>query len=120
MAVGGVGASKRASVARASGRLVVQLLDHGHVAGGDAGAAEFLEEAAASLARGLDVGAVAEVGDAAVPALEQVPGRECGALGVVAHDGVGGDAGGLAVDEDDGGAAAQLGGEVRLALRTRW
>ena len=97
----------------------MEVLDHGNVAGRDAGAAEFLEEAATSLARGLDGGPVAEVGEAPVAVFEQVPGGERRTVGVVAHDRVGRDARGLAVDEDDGGAAAQLRGEIGLAVGHR-
>ena len=116
IAVGGVGESKSSSVARRAVSSSWRPSITGTSRVGDAGAAEFLEEAAASLARGLDHGPVAEVGDAAVAALEEVAGRERGAVGVVAHDGVGRDARGLAVDEDHGRAAAELGCEVGLAL----
>ena len=121
IAVGGVGESNSSRVATARGLLVVEALDHGHVARGDAGAAELLEEAPASFARGLDHGTVAEVGDTAVAAFEEVAGRERGAVGVVAHDGVRRDAARARGRRTPRAVPRrELGREVGLALGHRW
>jgi hypothetical protein len=116
---GRVGAGEEIDRGAPGGRLVVQVLDDGDLAGCNAGRSELLEEPASALLGGADGRTVAEVREPAVPALEQVPGGEGGAVAVVADHGVGGHSGRFAVDEDHGRAASQLRRQVRLTLGHR-